>query len=302
MKAEAVRRQVKGILRYMSDIFRKRVGENGAELLYISALDDEFPVKTFFTTKNGGLSGGSYASLNMGAASGDDPETVARNRDMAFKAAGCEIQAVAYPTQVHKSDIVCIDRGMLDSGRDDRVAPSASEYVSKYRTLVFPDTDATVTNVPGVMLTSLHADCIPVWLYDSANHAAGVAHAGWRGTRADIAAKTLERMHSEFGTRPEDVTAVIGPGISMCCFEVGREVYESFAEMLPESVDEFSRDDGNGKFHMDLKGINRKLLERAGAGRIYVTDLCTCCSEDLFFSYRRDGGVTGRMCAGICLE
>ena len=88
----------------------------------------------------------------------------------------------------------------------------------------------------------------------------------------------------------------------MCCFEVGREVYESFAEMLPESVDKFSHDDGNGKFHMDLKGINRKLLERAGAGRILVTGLCTCCSEDLFFSYRRDGGVTGRMCAGICLE
>lgn len=283
------------------NVFRKRVAQNGAELLYISALDDEFPVKTFFTTKNGGLSTGAFASLNMGAASGDDPETVARNRDLAFEAVGCDIAAVAYPTQVHKSDIVCIDRAMLDSERDDR-AVSGQGYTSKYRTLVFPETDATITNVPGVMLTSLHADCIPVWLYDSANHAAGVAHAGWRGTRADIAAKTVQRMAEEFGTRPEDVTAVIGPGISMCCFEVGREVYESFAEMLPESVDEFSHDDGNGKFHMDLKGINRKLLERAGAGRILVTDLCTFCEEDLFFSYRRDGGITGRMCAGICLE
>ena len=285
----------------MDNVFKKRVGKNGAELLYISELDDAFPVKTFFTTKNGGLSTGPYASLNMGAASGDDPDIVARNRDMAFEAAGCSIEAVAYPTQVHRSDIVCIDTDMLRSGRDDRAA-SGKGYVSKYRTLVFPDTDATITNIPGVMLTSLHADCIPVWLYDMKNHAAGVAHAGWRGTRADIAAETLRQMTDKFGTRPEDVTAVIGPGISMCCFEVGREVYESFAEMLPESVDEFSRDDGNGKFHMDLKGINRKLLERAGAGRILVTDLCTCCSEDLFFSYRRDGGVTGRMCAGICLE
>lgn len=285
----------------MDSVFKKRVGENGAELLYIGELDEAFPVKTFFTIKNGGMSVGPYASLNMGAASGDDPDTVARNRDMAFEAAGCDIAAVAYPTQVHRSDIVCIDADMLRSGRDDR-SVSGAEYVSKYRTLVFPDTDATITNIPGVMLTSLHADCIPVWLYDRKNHAAGVAHAGWRGTRADIAAGTLRRMTDEFGTRPEDVTAVIGPGISMCCFEVGREVYESFAEMLPESVDEFSHDDGNGKFHMDLKGINRKLLERAGAGRILVTGLCTCCSEDLFFSYRRDGGVTGRMCAGICLE
>lgn len=284
-----------------NDIFRKYTGKNGAELLCISVLDDVYPVKTFFTTKNGGLSTGPYASLNMGASTGDDAATVMHNRDLAFEAAGCSIAAVAYPGQVHGSDIVCIDSLMIESSRDDRTE-AGQGYISEYRTLVFPETDAVITDVPGVMLTSLHADCIPVWLYDSVNHAAGVAHAGWRGTRADIAVKTIHKMTERFGTKPEDVTAVIGPGISMCCFEVGREVYMSFAEMLPESVDEFSHDDGNGKFHMDLKGINRKLLERAGTGMIYVTDLCTQCREDLFFSYRRDGGITGRMCAGICLE
>lgn len=286
-------------------IFKKCTAQNGAELLYISALDDVFPVKTFFTTKNGGLSSGSYESLNMGTSSGDDPKLVARNRNLVFEAAECDIAAVAYPVQVHGSDIVCIDKKMLEhmdaAGYISDITDSAEEGTG-FKTLKFPDTDAVITNVAGVMLTSLHADCIPVWLYDSKNHAAGIAHAGWRGTRADIAAKTLERMSVEFGTRPEDVTAVVGPGISMCCFEVGREVYDSFFEMLDTDAEKFSHDDKNGKFHMDLKGINKKLLENAGVGHILVTELCTFCRDDLFFSYRRDGGRTGRMCAGICLK
>ncbi len=284
----------------MSEVFSERVCESGAQMLYISALDDNFPVRTFFTCKNGGNSVGAYASLNMGVMSGDDPATVAANRDLVFRSADCAVKAVSYPTQVHGSDIVTIDEKMLaeaDCSEEEKERADASEF----RTLRFPDTDATVTNVPSVLLTSLHADCIPVWLYDSKKSVAGLAHAGWRGTRADIAAKTMERMVDEFGCVPEDIIAVIGPGISQCCFEVGREVYESFREMIGEDADEFSTDDGNGKFHMDLKGINRRLLERAGAGKIYMSSLCTFCRDDLFYSYRRDGGITGRMCAGICL-
>lgn len=293
----------------MGEVFAERTS-GGAQMLYISALDDNFPVRTFFTCKNGGNSSGVYASLNMGVMSGDDPAVVASNRDLVFRSAGCSIRAVAYPTQVHGSDIVCIDNNMLneyidgykEKNEDKSSGKSGSAAAgSEFRTLKFPDTDATVTNVPGVLLTSLHADCIPVWLYDCKKAVAGLAHAGWRGTRADIAAKTMALMKEKFGCAPKDIIAVIGPGISRCCFEVGSEVYKSFRDMIGNDVDEFSDDDGNGKFHMDLKGINRRLLERAGAGRIYVSDLCTSCRDDLFYSYRRDGGATGRMCAGICI-
>lgn len=297
----------------MGEVFAERKS-GGAQMLYISALDDNFPVRTFFTCKNGGNSSGVYASLNMGVMSGDDPAVVASNRDLVFRSAGCSIRAVVYPTQVHGSDIVCIDNNMLDeyfepdkgkseyeisdiNGKSCKSGSAGSEFM----TLKFPDTDATVTNVPGVLLTSLHADCIPVWLYDCKKAVAGLAHAGWRGTRVDIAAKTMALMTEKFGCDTADIIAVIGPGISRCCFEVGSEVYESFRDMIGNDVDEFSDDDGNGKFHMDLKGINRRLLERAGAGRIYVSDLCTSCRDDLFYSYRRDGGATGRMCAGICI-
>jgi hypothetical protein len=223
----------------------------------------------------------------MGASSGDDEKIVEQNRDMVFESVGCSVSAVVYPTQVHGSEIACIKKGNIESASG---------------TLNFPDTDASVTDVPGVLLTSLHADCIPVWLYDRKRNVIGLAHAGWRGTRADVAAKTIHRMGEEFGCLPEDIIAVIGPGISRCCFEVGSEVYEEFKEMLPEYVSEFSTDDKNGKYHLDLKKINKILIERAGVSDIYISGLCTCCSSDeLFYSYRRDGGITGRMCAGICI-
>ena len=263
-------------------------------MLYISLLDDFYPVKTFFTVKEGGFSTGSYASLNMGANSGDDPETVKKNRDHAFRSSGIHITGVSYPVQVHGDRIQVIRK-------NDTAGLNKAQNSLPYDVFPFPDTDAAVTDMPGMLLTSLQADCIPVWLYDSEKNIAGLAHAGWRGTRADIAAKTLSCMSREFGTKAGDVTAVIGPGIGSCCFEVGTEVFESFRQMLPDYAGDFARKGRPGKYMLDLKKINHILLERAGAGRIYESGLCTCCRDDLFFSYRRDGFATGRMCAGICL-
>ena len=132
-----------------------------------------------------------------------------------------------------------------------------------------------------MILTSLHADCIPVWLYDPVNHAAGLAHAGWRGTRADIAAAAAEEMCRKFGSRKEDILAFIGPGISRCCFETGPEVAEEFAELMGADLlygsdGAYCIDDGNGKYHLDLKNINRWLLKRAGIVQIAATEYCTC--------------------------
>lgn len=278
----------------MSEVFRIKEGSGGPELMDIPVLDRRFPVKTFFSSRKGGCSTGPYDSLNMGAASGDDPALVSKNRDLAFQETGCPVRCVSYPQQVHGDAIQQIRTQDLSLAR---VEPG-----SVFPVLRFPQTDAVITDVPGVLLTSLHADCIPVWLYDTEKHAAGLIHAGWRGTRADIAAKTLLAMEDAFGSVPEDVIAVIGPGISRCCFETGPEVYESFHAMLPEPSGQFSTPDGNGKYYLDLKLINRILLRRRGVEEIYVSGLCTSCRDDLFFSYRRDGGATGRMCAAICLQ
>ena len=268
------------------EIFKLRTAENGVQYLYITELEDRFPVKAFFTTKNGGVSQGAFASLNLGYNTSDDPDAVTRNRHMVFSSMGVEDPIVAFPHQVHNDVIGHIDADLEDIPED--------------RIVRFPETDATVTNRKGVMLTSLHADCIPVWLYDPVKHVAGVAHAGWRGTRLDIAAKTAREMCSRYGSEISDIIAVVGPGISHCCFEVGSEVFESFTEMIGD-LGELAVDDKNGKYHLDLKGINRVLLERAGVGEVHVSEYCTVCSDELFYSYRRDNGITGRLCAGMML-
>ncbi len=294
------------------EIFTIEKTESGAVFLKIDPLDSRYPVKTFFTSKNGGCSEGSFASLNMGFATGDRREAVEENRRRIFDFIGEPGYCEAVPYQVHRAEIACIrsDGGRLipegGGDPDNILRQEAGEGEKRGCRLSFSDTDALVTDARNVILTSLHADCIPVWLYDPVRHAAGLAHAGWRGTRADIAALTAEKMCSEFGCRREDIQAFIGPGISRCCFETGPEVAEEFAEMIGQDLfygndGKFCIDDGNGKYHLDLKNINRYLLERAGIVQIASTEYCTCCSRELFYSYRREKGVTGRMCAGIVL-
>lgn len=293
------------------DVFEKACTDSGAQYFRIAGFDDRYPVRTFFTSKNGGVSDGCFASLNMGFSTGDDRSKVEENRRRMFDFIGEESYCEVAPHQVHRAEIACIraeDIVRLEEIQEGDVFSHEMESsrVKRGQKLSFPDTDAAVTDVSNVILTSLHADCLPVWLYDPKRHAAGLAHAGWRGTRADIAANTALKMCGEFGCHMEDIRAVIGPGISKCCFEVGPEVVEEFSSMLGEDVffgsgQTYVIDDQNGKYHLDLKAVNRELLLRAGIKHIDVTAYCTCCSDDLFYSYRRDGGTTGRMCAGIML-
>ncbi len=291
------------------DIFRLKRSEDGAAYLQISEFDSRYPVRTFFTVKEGGVSQGVYASLNMGFATKDDRTCVAENRKKVFDFMGEEGYWEIVPHQIHEKRIACIRAEDTPEALQQKGAlTEACQDEKRAYKISFPDTDATVTNRKNVILTSLHADCIPVWLYDPQRHAAGLAHAGWRGTRADIAAETAKKMCVEFGCRMEDIQAVIGPGISECCFEVGPEVAEAFAEIFgaaefygENGESRFCRNDQNGKYHLDLNEINAELLRRAGVGQVYVTGYCTVCEEELFYSYRRDSGVTGRMCGGIVL-
>ena len=277
----------------MKDIFQLKIQENGTEVFSLKQLEDAFPVHAFFTSRNGGVSRAPFSSLNLGTMSGDNPELIRNNRNLVFSAYKTSLRAVVVPEQVHGADVAQITEKMLLSAVQDERSDFPTIYCSQ--------TDASITDLPGVLLTSLHADCIPVWLYDPVHHAAGLAHAGWKGSRADIAAKTAAEMQTAYDTRPENLLAVIRPGIQQCCFEVGAEVQEQFGKMLPEQEAGFARKTGKEKYHLDLRKINRLLLERIGVKKIYESNYCTCCNENAFFSYRRDSGTTGRMCAGICL-
>ncbi len=156
-----------------------------------------------------------------------------------------------------------------------------------------PDTDAVITDKPGLCIAVKTADCIPVLLFDQRQHRIAAIHAGWRGTVGRIVEKTLQQMQS----RAEDISAIIGPGISLESFEVGDEVYEQFLQAgfpMQRLAKRYA------KWHINLKDANRWLLESNGITNIQVSDIDTLTTPD-FYSARRDTINTGRNINGIMI-
>ncbi len=164
---------------------------------------------------------------------------------------------------------------------------------------LYPDTDALILNnhVQGIYLN--FADCTPVILYDKIKNIAAIAHAGWRGTAKSIAPKTVQKMCDDFGCKPENITAAIGPAISLCCYDVGEEVFDA----LKTTVKDFTGLSQNrgGKIYVDLKSINARQLEEIGIKKIDICPYCTVCDNDMFFSYRKEHATTSRHSAVVKL-
>jgi YfiH family protein len=229
----------------------------------VRTIDVELPGgRVAFSTRRGGVSEGPYESLNLGILTDDDQARVAENRDLLAAEIGVEPERVAMGWQVHGADL-----------REWTDAPSGGGYASPGAEL--EKVDGHVTSVPGLGLLVLVADCLPVALV--APGRAAMLHCGWRPLAAGIVEKALASFD-------EPPAAAIGPGIGRCCYEVGEEVLAEFADL--EGV-------ADGRM-LDLRMVVRRKLEAAGVARIEDVDLCTSCREDLFFSHRRDGGVTGR--------
>jgi YfiH family protein len=215
-----------------------------------------------FSTRRGGVSEGPYDSLNLGILTDDDQAQVAQNRGLLVEDIGLEAESVAMGWQVHGSDIREWDRPPRDGGY---ASPGAE----------LDKVDGHVTQVGRLGLLVLVADCLPVALVAPGRVA--MLHCGWRPLAAGIVEKAL----ASFAEPP---AAAIGPGIGRCCYEVGEEVLAEFADL-----------DGVADGRMlDLRMVARRKLEAAGVTRIEDVDLCTSCRPDLFFSHRRDKGVTGR--------
>lgn len=268
----------------LNEIFKLRKAHNGVEYLYIPMFDDTGLVRTFFTTRKGGISKGDFDSLNFGKYTEDRIINVAENRKRLFSALGIEKPIMVFPRQVHGDAVACL----------------TAKDIEGQENVTIEDTDAVITDLRHVILTTVHADCLVVYLLDPVNRSIGLVHAGWRGTRNNISAKTVDLMVQNLGAKREDIIAVIGPGLGGCCFEVGPEVYEEFRTRF-DYIEEFASGNKNDKYLIDLKGLNTKQLKNVGVGQVYVTNYCTSCSPEVFFSHRRDKGRTGRMGAGISL-
>lgn len=277
-------------------------GDQDPLLLYIEPWKTLFERLTAgFTTRHGGVGQEPYATLNCAYHVGDDAEAVLRNRRLVTEKLAFPLEAWTCGEQVHgKAVAVITDK---DKGRGFLDRQSALQ-----------DTDGLVTNVPGVLLTSFYADCVPLYFYDPVKQAVGLAHAGWKGTVAGIAVSMVETMEREYGSRREDIRAAIGPSIGDCCYEVDEAVMQHVRVWLdePQDNDEYKQSASkriytpiaNGKTMLNLKECNRHIMMKAGIlpDHIECTTWCTSCHPELFFSYRKENGVTGRMASWIGLE
>jgi YfiH family protein len=240
-----------------------------------------------FTTRLGGVSQGYLSSLNIGLHRGDNPKNVEENFRILADALGIEPEDFVLTKQIH-SDIV-VKVGRADRGK--HMVEGAS-----------PECDALITGEPGVALVVFTADCTPILLWDPVTGAVGAAHAGWRGTAMGIAAKTVEAMVKEFGCEPANIRAAIGPNIGFCCFETDRDVPDAMVEALGEDVKPYIRPNGE-KYYVNLKEINALWLRRAGVEEIEISDACTVCRSDVFWSHRVTRGQRGSQGAIIvCKE
>ena len=239
-----------------------------------------------FTTRYGGVSTGSQENLNLAIGRGDSPENVEANLRILAKELGYDPEKYVMTWQIH-SDIV-------------RVV--TEEDCSGFIHRNYPQCDALVTNTPGVTLLVFTADCTPLLFHDPVTGAVGAAHAGWRGTAQNIGAKTVAAMVENFGCKPEDIRVAIGPNLSQCHFETDLDVPAAMIAAFGEDIQTFIRQKGE-KYYPDLKAINAYALRQAGVRQIEISEHCTWCESDRFWSHRVTKGDRGSQGAVItCKE
>ncbi|MDO4284600.1 MAG: peptidoglycan editing factor PgeF [Eubacteriales bacterium] len=279
---------------------RKRIDGHEVTALTFPALTATGIVSHAFSTRLGGVSQGPYAQMNLGLSRNDRPKAVRENYRLMAAFLGRKPEDVTISYQTHTSTVRVVteeDRGKgLTRERDYR------------------DVDGLVTNVPGIVLTTLHADCTPLYFVDPVRRAIGLAHSGWRGTVGRIGRETVRAMQETYGSDPADLVAVIGPSICGCCYEVGAEVAEAFFdEFGKESCLEagilreggLARQIAPDKYRLDLWAANALLLQQAGitGEHLHISRLCTCENSALLFSHRAvRGGERGNLAAFLSLE
>ena len=260
------------------------------DLLYYSFPSfDGIPfVRHGFSTRLGGVSEGTFASMNLSFTRGDDTSAVRENFDRFCAAMRVNVEDVVISAQTHTANV--------------KIVTAADRGQGITRDKEYTDIDGLITNDPDVVLCTQYADCVPLFFADPVRRVVATSHAGWRGTAAGIAKVTVDKMVEAFGCRREDILAGIGPSIGHCCFEVDTPVYDAFCQVSVFDSTCYT-DDGNGKYHIHLQEVNRRWMLASGlkAENITVTDLCTKCHPDVFWSHRVTGDARGSLAAFIAM-
>ena len=261
-------------------------------------------LKHGFSTRLGGVSTGIHSSMNLGFLNGDRRENVEENYHRMAATLNIDVDSCVMANQTHS------DRVRLVTG-DDRGKGFRIERD-------YTDIDALITKEAGNTLVILTADCVPVSLADTVNHAVGLVHSGWKGTAAKIVPKTIIRMQEEFGTHPENLVIATGPSICGTCYEVGSEVINHFHEQYTEcqckrfiTIKMMDTPDNpldksrtylpEEKYQLDLAEAIRQSVVALGVPdkSIVKSSFCTMCHPELFFSHRATQGKRGTMAAFI---
>ncbi len=252
-------------------------------------------VKHGFSTRLGGVSSGVFESMNLGFNRGDRDENVHENYKRIAKALNMNYERMCLSKQTHTTNVIVVDEKDAGNGI--------------VRPLPYDNVDGLITNVKDMPLVTFYADCVPLFFYDPVKEVVALSHSGWRGTVGKIGKITVEKMHSTFGCNVKDIICGVAPSICKDCYEISKDVADEFIkafgeekskELLRPSI--FNPDDSN-KFMLDLWTACKFNFLEAGIKEehIEITDYCTRCNPDLFYSHRIMGANRGSLAAFISL-
>ena len=223
-------------------------------------------------TRLGGVSQGPFAALNLGSTVNDRSEAVKENHSLVYATFNLDADQIVSPYQVHQRHVAYVR--FQDGGT------------------VVPDTDALITDVAGLVMLLRFADCVPVLFYDPVHHAAGLAHAGWRGISLNVCQACVEAMANAFGSQPQDLWTGIGPAICQQHYVVSLDVVDAINATLPPSV--HVAEIRANQWFVDLPGAVDAQLRSLGVQQVNHSALCTACQTKEWYSHRAESGVTGR--------
>ena len=269
-----------------------RIKENkGVTWLSYQAFEQFPDIVHAFSTRLGGVSQGIYSSMNLSFTRGDEDAAVHENYRRLAKAVGFSAEDIVTSDQTHTANVRVITEEDRGNG------------ITKPRP--YTDVDGMVTNVPGLVLATFYADCVPLYFVDPVKKVIGLSHSGWRGTVGKIGKVTVETMCREFKSRPEDILAAVGPSICQDCYEVSEDVIRQFQKNFPEDCwDALFYQKENQKYQLNLWKANELIFYEAGIlpEHIAVTNLCTHCNSEILYSHRQAGDARGNLCAFLALN
>ena len=273
---------------FRSEIMNLNISSAVAYLTFRELEKYEF-INHAFSTRLGGVSDGKFRSMNLLFNKGDRQENVEKNYKLFCSAANFRLSSLVKPKLAHGKNIGVAKKQNMGSGI---LRPSD-----------FLDTDGLITNEPGVTIVTSHADCPSIFILDPGERAIGLLHAGWKGTVNKIAYEGVKKLETEFGCKAKNLICCIGPSIGKCCFQVKEDVINKVKEIdfidIKNVIIENDRE-----YLMDLYELNRQILINSGVKKenIIISDLCTMCNKDLFFSHRATNGERGGMLAMMTIR